>query len=146
MCKDKNGKSYKGRKCCKKIDDKYRHVESELYNLWPEVGLINQARSNYRFAMLKQPKVYYGCNIAIDKLNKRVEPSDNSKGIIARAYLFMSKHYNLSLSNSQRQLFEAWNREYAPFSWEQEWAKKISFIEGYENTYISNWGHLNLDA
>ena len=140
LCRDKNGKSYKGRKCCQKIDERYRYIESELYNLWPEVGLVNQARSNYRFGMVPQPKDYYGCSIAIDKKQRKAEPPDVAKGIIARAYLFMSSHYNLSMSKSQRQLFESWNRQYAPSPWELEWAEKIALIEGYDNPYITQWG------
>lgn len=100
---------------------------------------MNQARSNYRFGMVQLPKNYYGCRIALDKSLKRVEPPDDSKGIIARAYLFMAEHYQLSLSPSQRQLFEAWNRLYAPTEWEKKWAKEVARIEGYENPYITHW-------
>lgn len=139
LCTDKHGKRYRGRRCCQKIDEHYRHVESELYNLWPEVGLVNQARSNYRFGIVQRPKDYYGCGIALDKSLRRAEPPDYSKGIIARAYLFMSEHYNLSLSNSQRQLFEAWNRLYAPTEWERKWANQVAQIEGYDNPYITQW-------
>ncbi len=139
MCSDKNGKPYKGRRCCQKIDAQYQHAESELYNLWPEVGLVNQARSNYRFGVLPQQSRYYGCAMTIDKSSRRAEPPDYAKGIIARAYLFMAAHYQLSLSKSQRQLFEAWNRQYKPSIWEQQWAKQIALIEGYENYYITHW-------
>lgn len=50
---EKNGRPYKGRACCEKSDPLFRKVEAELYNLWPSVGLVNQARSNYRFSALE---------------------------------------------------------------------------------------------
>lgn len=136
----KGGKSYKGRKCCERIDASFRHVESELYNLWPEVGLVNQARSNYRFAQLTQHGTYYGCPITIDKISRQVEPADEVKGIIARAHLFMSERYAIALSSSQNKLFQAWNKQFPPSAWEREWAFQVASIEGYDNPYITQWG------
>ena len=139
ICTDTQGKAFKGRKCCEKVDAQFRHVESELYNLWPEVGLVNQARSNYRFAQLTQQGSYYGCQITIDKTSRQVEPSDNVKGLIARAYLFMSQQYAIPLSSSQNKLFLAWNKRFPPTAWEREWAAQVAVIEGYENPYITQW-------
>ena len=47
-----HGKPYKGRKCCEQMDGKFRQIESELYNLWPAVGLVNIARSNYSYGVV----------------------------------------------------------------------------------------------
>ena len=135
----KEGKPYKGRQCCERVDASFRHMESELYNLWPEVGLVNQARSNYRFAQLAQQGSYYGCRITIDKTSRQVEPSDEVKGLIARAYLFMSQQYTIPLSSSQNKLFLAWNKRFPPTAWEREWAGQVAFIEGYENPFITQW-------
>lgn len=135
----RNGKPYKGRACCAHQNEQFRHIESELYNLWPAVGLINQARSNYRFAALGKEDAYYGCAITIDKSSRRVEPSNRAKGVVARAYLFMAEHYQLPLSDSQRSLFVAWNKQHPPDDWERQWAESVSLIEGYDNPYISNY-------
>nr|WP_058532942.1 DUF4113 domain-containing protein [Legionella saoudiensis] len=78
-------KTLKGRTCCQKIDERFRHMDAELYNLWPESGLINQARSNYRFGMVPGQDDYFGCTIKIDKATRRVEPADVAKGVVARA-------------------------------------------------------------
>ncbi|CDZ79367.1 Nuclease NucM precursor [Legionella massiliensis] len=139
ICTDAQGRAFKGRKCCEHVDAQFRHVESELYNLWPAVGLINQARSNYRFGVLPGNDRYYGCSFKIDKRLRRVEPADEVKGIVARAYLFMSDYYQISLSSAQRQLFQAWNRQFAPTIWELTWAEKVAELEGYPNPYISQW-------
>lgn len=134
---EKNGKPYKGRACCEKIDPVFRQMEAELYNLWPSVGLVNQARSNYRFAALEQRQPFYGCSIAIDKKARRVEPPDDAKGTIARANLFIAHRYGISLSDSQKKLFLAWSAQFPPTAWEVEWAKKTADIEGYDNPYVS---------
>jgi deoxyribonuclease-1 len=135
---ERHGKPFKGRACCEQIEPLFRQMEAELYNLWPSVGLVNQARSNYRFAALGQKKQFFGCDITIDKKTHRVEPSDNAKGIIARANLFLADRYNISLSNAQRKLFQAWNTQFPPTSWELEWSEHVFLIEGYENPYIKN--------
>lgn len=129
-------KSYKGRKCCKKIDPLYRRAEAELYNLWPAVGLVNQARSNYRFAELQTDQTYYGCQFKVDNQVRKVEPSNHAKGIVARANLFMADKYHIRLSKAQRALFLKWSICYPPDSWEKKWAATVAKLEGYNNPYI----------
>jgi deoxyribonuclease-1 len=137
---DNHNKPYKGRKCCTKIDPQFRQAEAELYNLWPAVGLVNQARSNYRYGMVNSTAGFYGCKLQIDKKERKAEPSDTIKGLVARANLFMSAFYRVKLSPSQRKLLEAWDKQFPPDAWEKEWAQKIATIEGYENPYITQRG------
>ncbi len=140
VCTKENGQPYKGRKCCDHISEPFKIMESELFNLWPAVGLINQARSNYRFSELGNinlsPSNFYGCRIIIDKQLRKVEPRNEAKGIVARANLFMSEKYGIKLNQSQRLLFEAWNKKYPPSQWELQWAAKIASIERYTNPFI----------
>ena len=133
---EKNGKLYKGRKCCQKIDPEFRHIEAELYNLWPAVGLVNQTRSNYRFGILDEKHDFYGCAFSVNKQIRRAEPPDYAKGIVARANLFIAHHYGIRISDAQRQLLTAWNQLYPPDAWEKEWAGRVAAIEGYSNPYI----------
>lgn len=136
LCEDSKGNPYHGRKYCEKIDPQFRHIEAELYNLWPAVGLVNQARSNYRYGMIDKKTPFYGCAIGIDKQNRRAEPPDWAKGIVARAHLFLADFYKLSLSHSQRKLYLAWHRQFPPSDWEKKWATDVAGIEGYTNPYI----------
>lgn len=142
LCERKSGKKYKGRACCGNIDPKFKKMEAELYNLWPSVGLVNGARSNYRYTQfsstMKSSTYFYGCPFVIDTSARSVEPRDEAKGIVARANLFMSEKYGIKLSDSQRNLFKAWNKKYPPAAWEKEWAGKVAVIEGYDNPYISS--------
>lgn len=132
----KNGKPYKGRACCEKIDPLFPQMEAELYNLWPSVGLVNQARSHYRFSALGNKTQFFGCGITIDKQAHRVEPPDYAKGIIGRANLFLAERYNIALSDSQSKLFKALSTHFPPTAWELEWSKQVASIEGYDNPYI----------
>ena len=61
LCISQSGKRYRGRKCCEKIDAQFQKTEAELYNLWPAIGLVNQARSNYCFSPLPARNGHYGC-------------------------------------------------------------------------------------
>jgi deoxyribonuclease-1 len=135
LCQTK-GKSYKGKACCTRIDANFRAAEAELYNLWPAEGLINQARSNFRYATLHGVLNYYGCPFALDKVKRRVEPEDRIKGLVARANLFMSDKYGIRLSSSQRKLFLEWDRRFPPSSVEMRWSEKVFKVEGYYNPYI----------
>ena len=131
-----HGKHYKGRKCCEKLDYHFRQMESELYNLWPAVGLVNIARSNYLYAEVDSTDKFYGCDFKINKSSKEVEPANKVKGIVARATLFMSDKYHIPLVENKRQLYLSWNKAFRPSIWEKEWALKVAKIEGYSNPYI----------
>ena len=134
------GKRYKGRRCCQKIDADYRRIEAELYNLWPAVGLVNQARSNYRFSALGSRAPFHGCDFSYDRTARRVEPADSAKGIVARANLFVAEHYGIRLSKAQRQLFLLWDKQFPPEPRELLWASRVAAIEGYGNSYITSHG------
>lgn len=138
LCTRKNGKPYKGRACCEKISPEFRMREAELFNLWPSVGLVNQARSNYPYTSFGAPLTaeFYGCPIRIDKILRKVEPRDEAKGIGARASLFMSQRYDMPLSAAQTALFETWDKQYPPSAWEKAWSHQVADIEGYANPFI----------
>lgn len=130
------GKRYRGRKCCEKIDSQYNHLAGELFNLWPSVGLINQLRSDYNQTELVRKKDSYGCEFAVDRVKRQVEPADSAKGIVARANLFMAQHYNIPLTAAQAKQFQQWHKQYPVSDWEKEWAAKVAQIEGYQNPFI----------
>ena len=133
---EQRGKHYNGRKCCEKSDHHFSQMESELYNLWPAVGLVNIARSNYSYGIVDSRDTFHGCDFKISKASKEVEPSNKVKGIVARATLFMSDKYHIPLVENKRQLYLSWNKAFPPSKWEKEWALKVATIEGYSNPYI----------
>lgn len=77
-------------------------------NLAPAIGVVNAARSNYRFGLL--PSSDYDWGSCPMKIHGRVaEPPDGAKGIVARTHLYMAEAYpaRYRLSRAQQQLFEA---------------------------------------
>ncbi len=134
ICKH-HGKHYKGRKCCEKMDDTFRQIESELYNLWPAVGLVNIARSNYSYGVVSNSEQFYGCDFKINRLTREVEPSGDVKGIVARATLFMSEKYDIPLNDAKKALYIQWHKQHPPSKWEKSWASQVALIEGYRNPY-----------
>lgn len=136
LCKDRQGRAFKGRKCCKKIDERFRRAEAELYNLWPSVGVINQKRSNYRYSPLPGSHNTYGCRFKVDSKTRKASVSDAAKGIVARANLFMADKYQVRLSKQQKKLFKVWNDAFPPSEREMAWSERVFAIEGYQNPYI----------
>ena len=136
---NRTGAKYRGRKCCEHISSEFRHIESELYNLWPSVGSVNQARSNFHYHTLHNKRGFYGCDIAVDKGNNWVEPSELTKGIVARATLFMIQKYQIKIDESEQALLMAWNQTHPPTDWEIDWASQVADIEGYDNPFITEY-------
>ncbi len=52
QCVDNRGKAFKGRKCAEKANREYRLMQADMYNLYPAIGAVNAARSNYNYQML----------------------------------------------------------------------------------------------
>ena len=135
----KRNQCYKGRTCCGEIDGRFAEMEADLHNLVPELGDLNAMRSNYSFQAL--PHIQLGqfgqCEFKLDKEARLVEPQDEIKGIIARAYLYMKAKYGVVLSEKELKTFETWNRDFPPNAWEIEWDKRVARVQGNHNLYIS---------
>lgn len=139
ICQTKEGKPYKGRRCCQKINKEFVKMEADLHNLVPAIGEINAVRSNYTFGLLPNiTKQEFGaCQIKIDPHTKKVEPATKVRGTIARSYLYMSQRYNIVLTENEIALFNTWSAAYPPEKWEIEWNQSVSKIQGNYNPFIS---------
>lgn len=137
-CVSKKGKPYKGRKCCRKKDKRFRQMEADLHNLVPEIHDLNLARRNYRFTdKLAQPtQVFAGCELQIDDKSERVVPPKHQKGSIARIHLYMEKKYGIVLSADERKQYLAWNKQYPARAWEKKWNQQVGAIQGDLNEFI----------
>lgn len=138
-CMIKNKSRPDKRNYCEKTDPSFNAAYNDLHNLVPAVGELNMNRSNYRFTTMKDTDYVYGkCDFKIDFKGKRVTPSENVRGDVARTYLYMSDRYDISISDAQRKMFEAWNIQDPVDSWEIEKNKRIKSIQGNSNPYIEN--------
>ncbi|MTI62531.1 endonuclease [Methylophaga sp.] len=136
-CIDSKGKAFKGRNCASKVSIEYRYMQSDLYNLYPAIGAVNAMRSNYNFTMMPDAAAVFGtCQVKID--GKKVEPPMESRGQIARTYLYMEQRYpRYRMSKSQKQLMTVWNSQYPVTSAECKRADRIAAIQGNENRFVS---------
>lgn len=135
ICVDKNGKSYKGRKCCEKVDKKFRIMQADMYNLVPSVGELNGDRSNYSYGIIDgEARLYGECDFEVS--GKKAEPKEDIRGDIARTYFYMEETYGITLTNEERQLFIMWDKLDNISQWEKVRAKRIKEIQGNENKFI----------
>lgn len=137
LCTKKNGKKYKGRRCCTKIDPVFKNMASDLHNLVPSIGEVNGDRSNFKYGMIVGEKRSYGaCDIEIDFKARIVEPRPEVRGDIARIYFYMNKKYGLPLSKKQMKLFKVWNRSDPVDAWERKKNKLVMEIQGNVNEFV----------
>lgn len=137
VCHKKSGKGFKGRKCAE-TNPEFQRMEADLYNLWPIVGELNGLRSNYSMAQIAGAAMTFGgCKVKI--ADRKFEPMDEFKGIVARDYMYMDVNYpgHGVISEKNRKLFEAWNKSYPVTQWECERAGRIKKIQGNENQILS---------
>ena len=136
QCINSKGKSFKGRRCAEKVNNEYRYMQSDMFNLYPAVGAVNALRSNYNFTLLPAIKGNFGsCAMKID--SRKAEPPTAARGQIARTYLYMNDVYaRYSMSKSQNQLMTAWDKTYPVDAWECARAKKITRLQKNDNNVV----------
>ena len=137
ICTKKNGKTYKGRRCCSKTDPIFKAMEADLHNLVPAVGELNGDRGNRSFSMVQsEPRVYGKCDFEIDYDTDKVEPMPSIRGNIARTYFYFEKTYTLPISKKQRKLFNVWNNADPVDPWERSRNFMIKKIQGNGNPFV----------
>ena len=61
------GKPFKGRKCAEKVNMEYRHMQADMYNLFPAIGAVNAVRSNKQYSELPSAPSAFGiCEAKVD--------------------------------------------------------------------------------
>ena len=128
-----------GRSNCAKVNNKYRHMETDLHNLVPSIGEINNDRSNHKHGMIEGEPRIYGENIdaEVDFKAGIFEPRPEVRGDIARIYFYMQQKYGLSYSSQQTQLFNAWSNSDPIDSWERERNLAIAALQGDSSHVVS---------
>jgi len=138
QCINRKGKKFKGRKCAENVNTEYRHMQADMFNLYPAIGAVNALRSNYNFTMLPAVSSDFGsCAMKIE--NRKAEPPELARGRIARTYLYMEGAYKrYSMSKSQRQLMNTWDKMYHVDAWECARAKKITALQKSDNNVVKS--------
>ena len=137
-CVDNKGKHFKGRACAKKVNEEFRYMQADMYNLYPAIGAVNAARSNYRFQMLPgEPSSFGTCEMKIS--GRAVEPPSYARGEIARTMLYMQQAYSrYRMSSAQQKLMQAWNSEDPVDAWECRRAARIEELQGNVNAFVKD--------
>ncbi len=133
----KHGKKFKGRKCAEK-NSEFAKMESDLYNLYPEIGELNGLRSNFSMAEISGEATQFGtCEVKIE--GRKFEPQESSKGIVARTYLNFDQRYpdRGVVSGKNRPLFEAWDKMHPVTALECRRWKALAAINGYQHLFVS---------
>ena len=127
-------------------------MEADLHNLAPTIGEVNADRSNYAFAMVNSRGGQYGrCSSKTDFKQRKFEPRNEAKGMVARVNFYVHDRYDLRMSKQQQQLFMRWHQQHPPSQWELERDQRIAKIMGHSNDFVTgkrSWslGHLNSAA
>ncbi len=128
------------RKNCSKNSPQFKTMESDLHNLVPAIGEVNGDRSNFRFSDWNgKPHQYGQCPMIVDFKKRSVQPPKQSRGAIARTYLYMNDRYHMTLSKSQYRLMQGWNNRHPVSPWECERDRRIEKVQGWNNHFVSDY-------
>ncbi|MBS0290371.1 MAG: endonuclease [Proteobacteria bacterium] len=136
LCVNKQGLSFKGLRCCQKIDSHFRFASLDLHNFVPENILIKKQRRQYAFAEIVNHPHSKQCLFEVDKKNKIIMTLGDRLGAIARTYLYMRDTYRTSLDENEISRYLRWHQQFPPTTWEREKNRKIKAIQGNGNPYI----------
>ena len=128
-----------GRSNCSKNNNKFKIMETDLHNLVPTIGEINNDRSNHQHGMIEGEERRYGetIDVEVDFKAGVFEPRPAIRGDIARIYFYMQQKYGLTYSNQQIQPFNAWAISDPISAWEKERNLAITAIQGDSNHVVS---------
>ncbi len=88
--------------------------------------------------MVSGPAASYGqCTMRIDFKGRVAEPPPRARGVVARTSLYIAAKHGLKLSDRQRQLFEAWDRQFPVAHWECQRNARIRQLQGDSNSYVA---------
>ncbi|GBC64129.1 endonuclease I [Desulfonema ishimotonii] len=126
-----------GRQNARRVSAEYRRMESDMYNLVPAIGYVNQKRSNYPYTVIPGEKRDFGrCDFEVE--NKTVEPMPGVRGNIARTYFYMNDAYpgrNI-ISPDEKKLFLKWAEDDPVDEWECKRGRRIERLQGNVNPFV----------
>lgn len=130
-----------GRDNCENTDEKFNQIEADLHNLYPAIGEVNKERASYAFVDQlidkDNPDGYGRCQMFYNRKHHLSQPTERSRGIVARAYLYMNARYGLPLNHKQLRQYRNWNQKYKPTDNECKRNYMIMKIQGNDNPFVT---------
>ena len=122
---------------CRERSAGFNRIEADLHNLYPARTDVNEARNNYRFAIINgEARPFRGCDFEYDERQRLAEPAPAARGRVARAMLYMHDEYDLYLKHKLKRLLVDWDRKYPPDAHERWRNDRIEQLQGNRNPYI----------
>jgi deoxyribonuclease I len=135
ICKNRNGRKYKGRKCCSKVSYEFKQMQSDMHNLFPSIGEVNGDRSNFIFGEIDGEEREYGeCDFEV--AHEIAEPKKSIRGDIARSYFYMSHQYKMEIPDDYEEMLREWHLFDPPDEWERDRNSLIENVQGNRNPFI----------
>lgn len=125
-----------GRDHCEKEDPAAQAMIFDLHNLAPSIGQVNALRSNDRYGEIPGESRGFGA-CAIEDVKGMFEPADETRGDVARVWLYMADKHGVVISDDERSMFERWNAADPVSDWERLRDDRIYAIQGNRNPYVS---------
>ena len=124
-----------GREECEKNDPSAQRMIFDLHNIAPSIGQVNAFRSNDRYGIIdNENRDFGGCEIEDE--NGLFEPADDTRGDVARVWLYMVKQHHVLVTEDEWQMFLHWHFDDPVSSWEKTRNTRIREIQGNGNPYV----------
>ena len=111
--KETAGCAGQSRSQCRVSSDRFNRMEADLHNLYAALAELNQARSNYTFAIIGADDAvaaWGDCDFEIDAEARECEPRPIARGNFARAIFYMRHEYGAPIDPTLGTLLIAWHR------------------------------------
>ena len=136
VCRNKKGEPTKGLTCCRQTDEFFVEMETDLYNIAPEDPNLSRLNISNTVAHVEKNKGQFVCDFRFDHRTKHIQPPEQSKGPLARTYLYFESVYGLKLSDEEKATFIQWHYAYPADAWEKERSTQIYALTGKLNAWV----------
>lgn len=132
----------KSRLECRRENERYRKVETDLHNWFPALSEIGRLRNGAPFAAGPGARPFAECGVEVlaQADERLLVPRENARGPLARAVLHIADRYQLALTPAYRELLEGWHKAYPPDVEERQRERAIGRATGVRNLWIAGGG------
>ena len=136
VCTLSDGSNLKGPDCCAMISPKFKSMESDMHNLIPTIDMSGAMKDNSSSSSQFGGMAEYQICMKDGVVSK--EPEAESRGNLARAYMYMSLQYKIRLPDDLEDDLRAWHLEDPPDAGEEKRNSLIELVQGNRNPFIDH--------